>query len=114
MPEIPNPTFGCNLPRRVAHIILCVAEESGIPVEQILSKSVRHPVIAARHLAIHRLCALRDPTPSKARVSRWLGIHHTTVLDALKKTPVIHRAPASVDNPPFCIDQDARRETVAA
>ncbi|MBA8822298.1 hypothetical protein BRY73_02925 [Ochrobactrum sp. P6BS-III] len=66
-------------------IIKEVAEKHGLGAKDILSKTRRRPVIAARFEAIYRVWIEKDPITLTELGRKFGGLDHTTVLNALRR-----------------------------
>ncbi len=73
-----------NIPPRIAHIILAVAEETGVPVADILGPRRLRKMAWARAEAMRRVRALDSPSPTLPQIGKWFGRDHSSVILAIR------------------------------
>lgn len=83
-----------NIPSRIAHIILAVADETGVAAADILSAKRPRKIAHARAEAMRRVRALDCPAPSLPQIGRWFGRDHSSVILAIRGCEERERAAA--------------------
>ena len=71
------------LPPRIRAILQTVSQESGVLVGEILGEGLKRRVTGPRQEAMRRMKVLA-PSPSFARIGRWFGRDHSTVIHACR------------------------------
>ena len=69
-----------------------VSHRHGVPVREIFSPIKTRLVVAARREAIYRL-KFEKPTVSAAKLGRWFGRDHSTILHAIACYQELYGAP---------------------
>jgi hypothetical protein len=69
----------------VRKILKEVATEYGTTVGEMLAGGSFHPMPKARARAAWRLRHELSKTPPLNRIAAWLDVHHTTVIDMLRR-----------------------------
>ena len=79
-----RPTTFRELPPRVQALLIMAAADSNCTPAEILGTSRQHHIVVARRTVVKR-CRELTPQPSMEVIGRWLNLHHTTVLYALRQ-----------------------------
>ena len=80
------------MPEWARNVVREVSHRHAVPVREIFSPIKTRLVVAARREAIYRL-KFEKPTTSAAKLGRWFGRDHSTILHALACYQDLYGAP---------------------